>query len=914
MLSALAVVTACTLAFQVAFTRMMSSVLAYHFSFLAISLALLGAGAGSLLVYLRPSWLDRAPLDVTLARWSLAYAYLTMLAPLALVRLDYAGDDGVTLSFALNIGLACLLAALPSLAAGALVTMAIRGYPEDLGRVYAWDLVGAGVGALVIVPLLHFPAPSLLVGIGVAAACASAAFAWPAGPPSARGVGAAVVGIVLIVAGTATSILYVPMTGNRDLPSADRWHPLSRVQGLENRGSRSSVLLYDRVYAPVPHAVGGRMPDWKSLRLGPASIGYEVAGPGHALVIGGGGGRDIYNALAADQTVDVIELNSAIRDVVDDDLGHLSGAPYTREGVSTSIGDGRAILANRDTTYDQIHIGFTDTLSANAAQGFALSENNLYTLEAFEEYLDHLTPTGILNVSRLEQLVGDEAIRVTVLTMAALEAHGIEDPSRHMVVIRGVDPVGLHNFPYETVLARLTPFTDAELATIRELAEERAEGIAYMAGGPYRGAWKDLAEAPSWRSFCSDYPLNVCPPTDDKPFFFNMRRVGDIFATNTSRYTYDVDPYQLLLLTLVVLVVLSTAGLLLPLWLARRLGRPSARARPSRRRRPEVEVERPGLTSLLYFGAVGLGFMLLETVLIQRFVLFLGFPTYALSVVLFALLVFTGIGSALSDRVPRTQRALVTVLGAVVTLVVLAALVLQPLLESLMALPFGARVAISVAVLAPVGLGLGMPMPLGLARFAELHPRSVAYAWGVNGMASVLASVLGVAIAINFGYRTACLVAAAFYGLALAHAAAGRWAERSPRRDLDEWAAGDPGAGRPSPRPRPPARRRSRAGDVRWWVEDELVRSGYRRAPAPAAAPPPPPPPVPRPPRRSGPPGPARRLAPAAPGGGRAPARNAWDAVDRAVPVPAPDEAFDGPPPPPARGMYPDRYRTSRYA
>ena len=185
--------------------------------------------------------------------------------------------------------------------------------------------------------------------------------------------------------------------------------------------------------------------------------------------------------------------------------------------------------------------------------------------------------------------------------------------------------------------------------------------------------------------------------------------------------------------------------------------------------------------------------MLLETVLIQRFVLFLGFPTYALSVVLFALLVFTGIGSALSARVPRTRRGLVTVLGVVVALVVVAAVALQPVLESLIALPFGARVAISVAVLAPVGLGLGMPMPLGLARFADLHPRSVAYAWGVNGMASVLASVLGVAIAINFGYRVACLVAAGFYALALAHAAAGRWAERAP---VDDWGLGEP-VGRP---------------------------------------------------------------------------------------------------------------------
>jgi hypothetical protein len=825
-LAALGVVTACTLAFQVAFTRMMSSVLAYHFSFLAISLALLGTGAGSLLVYLRPSWLDRAPVEVTLARWSLAYAYLTMLAPLVLVRIDYGGDDGVSLAFGLNIAAACVLAALPSIAAGVLVAVAIRGWPEDVGRVYAWDLVGAGLGALAIVPLLHFPAPSVLVGIGVVAALASATFAWPQTAPSVRGVSAASVGALLILAGTVTSILYLPMTGNRDQPLADRWHPLSRVQGYEMRGSGTSVLLYDRVYAPVPHAVGDWQADWRDLRLGPASIGYELTGPGHALVIGGGGGRDIYNALSADQTVDVIELNSAIRDVVDDDLGHLSGSPYRREGVSTSIGDGRAILANRDTRYDQIHIGFTDTLSANAAQGFALSENNLYTLEAFDEYLDHLTPHGVLNVSRLEQLVGDEAIRVTVLTMAALERHGVADPSRNMVVIRGVDSVGLHNFRYATVLARLEPFTDAELAQVRRLADERGEGVAYAPGGPYRGAWKGLARADGWRSFCADYPLDVCPPTDDKPFFFNMRRLGDLFDEDTSRYGYDVDPYQLLLVTLVVLVALSVLGLLLPLRLARR-----------------SDEAPPRVPSLLYFGAIGLGFMLLETVLIQRFVLFLGFPTYALSVVLFALLVSTGVGSALSSRIPHTRQGLVTVLGGVVGLVVVAALALQPVLEGLMALPFAARVTVAVALLAPLGIGLGMPMPLGLARFASLHPRGVAYAWGVNGMASVLASVFGVALAINFGYKAACLVGAGFYGLALVHAATGRWPASEPRHrseerydrfdrldrfdGLDRRGKDD----EPDDVARPPARRRyGPRGAARWWVDDELQAEAARRA------------------------------------------------------------------------------------
>ncbi|MFS8585565.1 MAG: hypothetical protein FWJ72_10810 [Acidimicrobiia bacterium] len=757
-LSALALVTACTLAYQVVFTRMLSSVLAYHFSFLAISLALLGTGAGALLVYLRPELFDRHPLEGTLARWSALYGVLLIATPLLLVDLDYSIADGVTKRFAFNLTVACLLAAAPSTVAGAVVTVAIRGWTDHLGRVYAWDLMGAGLGALVVVPLLYQPAPALLVGLGVVSCVAAALFGWGDRRFRWRAAGLAAVGVVLIVASTANTILFIRMPPNdRNGLAADIWHPLSRVQAKDAPGAPFSLLFYDRVFAPVPN-VGDELPDWEDLRLGPASIGYEITGPGKALIIGGGGGRDIYNALTSGQTVDVIELNSAIVEAVDDALGHRSQRPYSREGVSTTIGDGRAILADSDETYDQIHIGFTDTLSANAAQGFALSENNLYTLEAFDEYFEHLNPRGILNVSRLERLVGDEAIRATVLVMAALERQGIEDPSRHVVVIRGTDAIGSAQAPYMTTLARLEPFTDEELDRIRELADERGDGIAYAAGGPYYGAWEDLAEAGDWRAFCNDYPLDVCPPTDDRPFFFNMRRLGSIFDSQ-SGYHYGVDPYQLLLLTLGILVVLSVVGLLLPLRLSR-------------------SEEKPRVPSLLFFAAIGLGFMLLESVLIQRFVLFLGFPTYSLSVVLFALLVFTGVGSALSGKLPKGRRTLVTVLAAAVGLVAVSAFALQPLLRGLIDQPFPLRVALSIALLAPIGVALGMPMPLGLARFTDLYPRSIAYAWGVNGIASVLASVLGVVVAINFGYRAASLVAAACYLFALVHAAAGRWATR----------------------------------------------------------------------------------------------------------------------------------------
>src|SRR5690606_32340375 len=419
-LSALALVTACTLAYQVVFTRMLSSVLAYHFSFLAISLALLGTGAGALLVYLRPELFDRHPLEGTLARWSALYGVLLIATPLLLVDLDYSIADGVTKRFAFNLTVACLLAAAPSTVAGAVVTVAIRDWTDHLGRVYAWDLMGAGLGALVVVPLLYQPAPALLVGLGVVSCVAAALFGWGDRRFRWRAAGLAAVGVVLIVASTANTILFIRMPPNdrnglaadiwpppsrvqaKDPPgaplspplhdrglapvpndrnglAADIWHPLSRVQAKDAPGAPFSLLFYDRVFAPVPN-VGDELPDWEDLRLGPASIGYEITGPGKALIIGGGGGRDIYNALTSGQTVDVIELNSAIVEAVDDALGHRSQRPYSREGVSTTIGDGRAILADSDETYDQIHIGFTDTLSANAAQGFALSENNLYTL------------------------------------------------------------------------------------------------------------------------------------------------------------------------------------------------------------------------------------------------------------------------------------------------------------------------------------------------------------------------------------------------------------------------------------------------------------------------------------------------------------------------------------------------------
>ncbi len=750
-----------TLALQVLLTRIFSAALFYHFAFFAISLALLGTGAGAILLYLRPRLVERPSPERALARWSAVFGALLLVVPALLVRLDYSFDNfAVDASFVLTLSLAALLAALPFLAGGIVIALAIKTWVAGVGRIYAFDLAGAGIGALAIVPLLWLvDAPTLVVGLGVIGALAALLFAGPAVPERRLAGALTAVGVILVVLSSVTSLYHLPAPFDKyRTPLAERWTPISRVVAYPpgTRGG-DAIVSYDQDVAPVPgHRPGTPLPDWRSLGLGPQSIGYELSGPGRTLVIGGGGGRDVYNALSSGQRqVDVIELNREIRNMVDGELADWSGRPFSLPGVSVEIGDGRSTLAARDTRYDQVHIGFTNTLTAGSGQAYALSENNLYTVEAFDEYLDHLRPGGILSVSRLYRFAGDEVLRATVLALTALEERGIEHPRRHVVVMLGRDT--LEAF-FGTVLVRLEPFTDAELARIRDsLAPARTRGLVFAPGGPYRREWRSLAAAASPEEFCADYAVNVCAPTDNQPFFLNPVRLGDLGEPLPPGSPFiSRTPYVVLLSALGILTALCLVAFVLPLALDRRS-------------------ERPPASTLGFFAAIGVGFLAFEVVLIQRFVLFLGFPTYALSVVLFALLVFTGVGSLLSERLVDRRRGLIVALAAATLIVVAAAFALQPLLRALIDLPFGVRVLLTVVLLAPAGVLLGMAMPVGLRRLAGLYPSGVPWAWGINGVTSVLGSVLAIFVAINWGFTVATLLAAACYAAATAHATFGRW-------------------------------------------------------------------------------------------------------------------------------------------
>jgi spermidine synthase len=754
-----------TLALQVLITRILAAVLLYHFGFLAISLALVGVGGGAILVYVRPAWFERVPLERALAWWSLAFAAALAVGLFVLVRIYYA-YTGLDLDFALRLGLACLVTAVPFLVAGVAIALAVRGYVRGMGRLYAADLAGGALGAALVVPLMWVAdAPTLAVALS-AIACV-AAILFGGGRPAWLGLGAAA---LLVLLSASTSLYYLSIGGPR--PEAEHWTPLSRVSAYlpGGPGGDRGVVIYDRVIAEVLRHRDGPYPDWRATQEGPESVGYELTPRADALVIGGGGGRDVLTALASGyESVDVIELNRGIRDIVGDDLASYTRSPYELPGVSTTIGDGRSEVARSDERYDQIQIGFTDTFSPNAAHAFALTENNLYTVEAFREYIEHLKPGGVLKVSRPRSDFGDQALRITILALEALREEGVAEPSRHVAVVLGEYDAPFRSYVYGTVLVKRTPFEEDELARIRELGRERGLGAVYAPGGPYVGEWAELRRAGDPREFCEGWRTDVCPPTDDKPFFFHMKRVSDVFGDEGQRAGSVTipDPLLLLLIALGLLLALCVLAFALPLALVRRERRPPASA-------------------LTFFAAIGVGFLVLEVVLIQRLVLFLGFPTYALSVVLFALLLFTGLGSLLTTRPGLGgRRALTGALGAACLLIVAVAFGLGPLLHALIELPFAARLVVAVLVLAPLGLTLGAAMPIGLRRVDALWPAAVPWAWGINGVMSVVASVLAVAVAVTAGFTVATLVSLACYLVALAGAAGGPWPDEPAVLDLD---------------------------------------------------------------------------------------------------------------------------------
>ncbi|HEY8154070.1 MAG TPA: class I SAM-dependent methyltransferase [Myxococcota bacterium] len=783
-------VTLATLAYQILLTRIFSVTIWYHFAFLAISIAMLGMTIGAVTVYLLPNVFDPLRVHRQLAASAFVFA-LSIVGSLVFHLSVPVNTDGSAGSI-LAIALTCAVIAIPFTASGVCVALALTRFPAQASRLYAVDLAGAALGCLALVVLLRVTdAPTAVVAVAALAGFAALCFE-PRDPPgrlrtmlgaSALALAAFAVGHALLVQ-QQQGLLRVRwgVVNGRvvplDRPLFEGWNTHSRIRVFgrpevavrpfgwsmsptlpDSLRARQLFLDIDSGALTVMTAFDGSLEPLEHLRYDITNLAHHLRRDADVLVIGSGGGRDVLSSLVFEQaSVTALEINGLILDVVHDRFGDFTGHLDRHPNVRFVHDEARSYMARSKDRFDIIQISLIDSWAATAAGAFVLTENALYTVEAWKIFLEHLRPGGILTVTR-DYLPEDPATaeRLTSLAVAALRELGVESPRDHIALAYRESPMS-RGFGMGTILVSRDPFSAADLATLDETLATLRFDPALTPRFSVNDTFRRVVEEEDLSALYASLPLDISPSRDDRPFFFHMLRFRDVFDAGISSNAQGIASFNLRAVSLLGILLITVTLLTLGFVIA-----------PLLLRRPPAH-PRTLLPYMLLFSGIGAGFMLVEISQMQRLTVFLGHPVYALTVVLFTLLLFSGVGSFTTqgirdDALPRAAAVRFALL-----LGTLAAFgLLTPLATSaLAAAATPVRILTSVALLAPIGLLMGMPFPIGI-RFASRDANASAttpWLWGINGATSVVASVLAVVIAMSAGISAAFWTGFLCYGLA----------------------------------------------------------------------------------------------------------------------------------------------------
>ena len=731
-------ISVAALLLQITFIRIFSASIWYHFAFLVVSIALFGFGAsGVALGFIDPlrdsrnRWLSAGLFALT----AVGAYFGTRAIPFSPFRI--LQDPIQILYFALYD----VLLLVPFFFAGLTVATILRSHPERAGRLYAFDLVGAAVGVGVVfvtLPAIGAPgAVAMAAAIGGLAAAVMATGVWRL----VWGTAAAGLAIAAVLPGVIPDIRLDESKLVRDeigkyngTLAFSAWNALSRIDVVERTWENPVIYIDAAAATPITP-----MRTTAEARADIASTAFRVSDGPRVLIIGLGGGVDVQNAIAMGAaSVTAVEINPIIIGLVTNRYAEQVGRVFERPDVSIVRDEGRSYLQRMDERVDVIQITLIDTWAASASGAYSLSENYLYTTEAFETYLDRLSDDGMLSMTRWYY----EVPRLAVLARAALERRGVASPGEHVAVVRS----GL----LALLLVKSTPFIGTDLEVIDEAVADLGAELLYDPLSPRNETFYDdlFAEARAEEAL-EDSQLNLRATTDESPFFFQMARWDRINFRDLGRYSGEnvLEPLTIpagqaaLLAALLIGVLLSAVMLIISL-------KRGGGGDPS---------------WLVYFLAIGLAFIIVEVVLIQRLTLFLGHPTYAVTSVLFSILVFSGAGAAWSDRKGPASVVPVVTWGLPASLLLIA-FAAPPLLGMWMGLPLALRLIVAAFVIAPSAIMMGTLLPMGIRSVGE---RGVPMGWAANGCASVIGSVLAVLIAMVWSYKIALLAAGAIYMLAI---------------------------------------------------------------------------------------------------------------------------------------------------
>ncbi|TFG78746.1 MAG: hypothetical protein E4H23_07200 [Chrysiogenales bacterium] len=773
---------------EILLTRIFSVTMWYHFAFMAISIAMFGMTVGAVAVYLLPKYFSAERAKAQLAQYAMLFSLSSLLS--FLVHINVRFVPSITMAGLASVALTFCVLALPFLFCGICVTIALTRFPSRVSKLYAADLAGAAVGSFLLSFILGpLDGPTSVVFVAFTAGVGSLFFAMEAGEKKLQKQSLAVCLLLLsiavmniAIAGPENNLLAIKwVKGVREEKLAfEKWNSYARVAirqqprsepfgwGLSDRTPVTRPPL-QQLYMDIDATAGtvltqfnGDLNSLEYLKYDITNIAHFIRSQADVLIIGTGGGRDILSALAFSQkTITGVEINNDIINAVNRTFGDFTGHLDRWPGVRMVNDEARSYLTRSRERYDLIQLSLIDTWSATAAGAFVLSENALYTVDAWKIFLDRLSDDGIMTISRWFTLSPPaEMYRLTNLAVSALRERGVQNAGAHIILVNNMLSKYNYSLGIGTLLVKRRPFTAGEVRTITEICRRLGFAVVLAPGIAADPTFASLTKPDQSAAFVSGFPLNITPPTDDNPFFFNMLRLKDAFNVGlwlqSDKLPFNSRAVLVLGVLLVIILILMLLCIVVPLAVtSRRLS------------------FRGTLPFFIFFSGIGLGFMMIEIAQMQRLCVFLGHPSFGLTVVLFSLLLACSLGSFLTRKIKPENVSLPAILILAALLFVL--LVFGKITPPLMALFRGAvtpvRILVAVSLLFPPGILMGTAFPLGML-FARRHLVGMTpWYWGINGAMSVFASVLAVAISLNWGIAGSFWTGLACYAAAFMAAA-----------------------------------------------------------------------------------------------------------------------------------------------
>lgn len=766
---------------EVALTRVFSVMSWHHFAYLIISLAFLGFGAAGSFLTISPRFTQDEFDEHLLGKYALGFSSSLILGFAAATKVRFYAMDIYfygDYSNVFSLLMLCVFIGVPFFFAGVCIGCLISRAGEAINRLYFSDLLGAGTGTLLsIAGINYLGVEATIYAAAAAGGLVAVLFSAGGGRRLLRiGSGAVLCLAVLMTVIAARHeifpVYFPPQKIFRAAmePHYYRWHVVSRIDILppvdkafvgggvlspRYRGKVTPVrMIYQDGHAPtgivnVPNGDLRNVPILGSILQGAPYVIKRNAE--QALVIGVGGGIDVLLSLYyGTKHVVGVEVNPVTVDAIENRYADFAGRIFNRPDVELVAAEGRHYLTTTDNRFDVIQLSGVDTYSALSLGAYAMAENYLYSVEAMQGYWEHLSPNGILSFSRFLFTPPRESLRLVTIQLEALRRMGIENPGRHMMIISGSTPFA----PWAETLLKKSPFTGDEVAAYRRWADRLGFDVLYDPYNQRSNAfnWMIRASHSEREELIEQYPYNVRAITDDNPFFFQYYRWRSLLQPMQSEGGVPINqlPLGLLVMLVSLFQILVLAGICIIAPLLPHSGR-------LRR------IEHRGRV-LVYFGALGLGFITVEITLLQKYAVFVGGPIYSMAVTLFAILVFSGLGSLMAKRIGRSiHRGLTLIIIALVGAILGEALFVNYAVPRLMFLPHMMRCVVAVLALAPLAIMMGMPFPTGLRLTQRLGDAIVPWAWGVNAVTTTLGSIVCMLVSMQLGFTALLFMAAAIY-------------------------------------------------------------------------------------------------------------------------------------------------------